>query len=408
MKCATALYLALAPATGLRRSTSKVSSWGGPALQASSEPDEAGVWSAMTPPGLFSASNLSFVAPGSKETMFKLQFSEVEGTDFEGGFRALRGTDGLSEMTAVLQTDKTIAGSIVDPETGMVHQFTGTDGGELTFTSINGDKFAEEGEPLADELPEEEEDADTAVAGPGIAARSVMDVMVVWTKAAECANDRKDAGCSVDSSTESKIRAKINLAIQETNDAYQVSNINAQLRLVHAYRHQNYTEKGFYEDLRNLAGGRIQSVFNKREKKKADIVALIVADKNLCGLANMGPGKNRMFSVTSQQCATGYYSFGHEIAHNLGCNHDRGAARACSSSRDNFGYRDPEGMWRDTLGYACKPDDCLKQQVRGRCTRMKFYSNPNVKYQGKASGWAGKADLAKQINKVRAQVAAYY
>lgn len=405
MKHATALLLALTPATGLRKGR-KVSQWGGPALQASSQPDEEGVWSAMTPPGLFSSANLSFVAPGTKETMFQLQFSEVEAADGEGGIRALRGTNGMSEMTAVLQSDKTIAGSIVDPETGMVHQFVGTDGGELTFTSINGDKFAEEGEPIGDEAPED--DADAALAGPGIEARSVMDVMVVWTKAAECANAGKSTSCSTSSSTTSKMRAKINLAIQETNDAYQVSNINAKLRLVHAYRHASHKEGGFYKDLGDLAAGRISGVLNERTRRKADVVALIVADKALCGLANMGPGKNRMFSVTAQQCATGYYSFGHEIAHNLGCNHDRGAARSCTSSRDNFGYRDPEGLWRDTLGYACKPDDCLKQQVRGRCTRMKFYSNPDVKYQGKPSGWAGKANLAKQINKVRAQVAAYY
>ena len=47
-----------------------------------------------------------------------------------------------------------------------------------------------------------------------------------------------------------------------------------------------------------------------------------------------------MFSVTGQSCATGYYSFGHEISHNFGCRHDRGADRACSSSRSHYSFRD--------------------------------------------------------------------
>merc|ERR1719343_1833171 len=127
-----------------------------------------------------------------------------------------------------------------------------------------------------------------------------------------------------------------------------------------------------------------------------------------CGLGYVGPSKNWMYTLTAQNCATGYYTFGHEIGHNLGLRHDRGADNACNSAQSWYGYRDPEGMWRDTMGYACKSDDCLAQPVRGRCTRMKFYSNPNVKYNGKAIGIPGKADSAKQINSVAAKVAAYF
>jgi len=50
----------------------------------------------------------------------------------------------------------------------------------------------------------------------------------------------------------------------------------------------------------------------------ADLVAMIVRrDKDYCGLATMGPVKENMFSVTSWNCATGHFSFGHEVAHNL-------------------------------------------------------------------------------------------
>ena len=31
----------------------------------------------------------------------------------------------------------------------------------------------------------------------------------------------------------------------------------------------------------------------------------------------MGPKKHLMFSVVNWSCATGYYTFGHEIGHNM-------------------------------------------------------------------------------------------
>jgi len=113
-----------------------------------------------------------------------------------------------------------------------------------------------------------------------------------------------------------------------------------------------------------------------------------------------------MFSVTGWNCATGYYSFAHEIMHNLGCNHDRGTTRSCSSASSNYGYRDPAGQFRSIMGYNCRTDQCDKIKKSG-CTRVQRVSNPDIKYQGKAIGTAT-ANNAKRINDVRTIVAQYY
>jgi len=54
------------------------------------------------------------------------------------------------------------------------------------------------------------------------------------------------------------------------------------------------------------------------EMTSPDIVALIVGSNVMCGTAfGNGPQIDKMFSVTSRQCAVGRYTFGHEIAHNF-------------------------------------------------------------------------------------------
>merc|ERR1719491_1072848 len=124
----------------------------------------------------------------------------------------------------------------------------------------------------------------------------------------------------------------------------------------------------------------MDDVHEKREVYGADLVALLIDDPQYCGLAWMGPTKDRMFSVTSWSCATGYYSFGHEIAHNLGCEHDRGTSGACSNTTSNYGYRDPQARFRSILGYNCRSGQC-DENAGGSCPRVQMFSNPLETYE---------------------------
>ena len=113
-----------------------------------------------------------------------------------------------------------------------------------------------------------------------------------------------------------------------------------------------------------------------------------------------------MFSVTGANCMTGYYSFGHEIGHNLGCHHDRGATSSCSSSSYNFGWRDPNANFRSIMAYSCASGQC-DGNPGGGCTRVKMFSNSEFNYGTKAIGNA-QNDNARVINEVASQVAGYY
>jgi hypothetical protein len=107
-----------------------------------------------------------------------------------------------------------------------------------------------------------------------------IDIMVVWTKAAECGNAGLASGCTVTSTTENLMRGLIDLAIAETNTAYELSGILTVLRLVHAYRENDYVEKGnfalYLEDITYTNDGFMDSVHGKRALYGADAVHLIV------------------------------------------------------------------------------------------------------------------------------------
>ena len=69
-----------------------------------------------------------------------------------------------------------------------------------------------------------------------------IDIMVVWTKEAECLNSGLIKTCTLTSTTETNMRGRIDLAIAETNTAFVYSGIFTELRLVHAYRDPTYVE----------------------------------------------------------------------------------------------------------------------------------------------------------------------
>jgi len=138
-----------------------------------------------------------------------------------------------------------------------------------------------------------------------------------------------------------------------------------------------------------------------------DFVALIIHDSQYCGIAFLGPRVDLMYSVTAWNCATGYFSFGHEIGHNMGLNHDKGTSNACSNQAYNYGYRDPDAQFRSILAYSCRSGQCDNNAGNGRCTRVQRFSNPNFGYNGSPIGTAN-IDNARQINDVRVQVAEYF
>ena len=322
--------------------------------------------------------------------------------------------DGTATVDMVKE-GKDIFASIVNTVTNTITQIGPDANDNLVVTETSTNDFPEDAPPQDTGEPDDflllEQGSIQVRDHEGADDGSLLDVLVVWTHYAECARSSLPKGCTHTTQTEANIKGTINLAIQESNTAFELSQVHTDLRLVHMYRDtEGFDEAAGYSDALNKITGKtdgfMDSVHGVRSQFSADVVVLIIQNPQYCGMAWLGPQKHRMFSVTGWNCATGYYSFAHEIMHNLGCNHDRGTTRSCKSSSSNYGYRDPEGQFRSIMGYNCRTDQCDKIQKSG-CTRVQRVSNPDIKYQGKAIG-TKKANNAKRINDVRKIVAQYY
>ena len=92
--------------------------------------------------------------------------------------------------------------------------------------------------------------------------------------------------------------------------------------------------------------GYIDGVHALRNTYYADVVSLITETPGspYCGVAwlwrNRNPGfAPYAFSVVELACMTGYYSFGHEIGHNMGLNHARSDQTGTGAYSYSYGYK---------------------------------------------------------------------
>lgn len=205
-----------------------------------------------------------------------------------------------------------------------------------------------------------------SLVGPTVDDGSQIDVLVLYTPAVA-----SEAGGTA------AAQALINLAVAESNTGFDSSGVNMNMNLVHMTE-VAYIENGdFYTDLERVtepADGFIDNAHTLRDAYQADFVVLLIQSDSLCGLAwlmsNMSVSfAPSAFSVTAGGCATGYYSFAHEIGHNMGSNHDRANANNAVFSY-SYGYQDPEAEFRTIMAYNCP----------GGCTRQNHWSNPHVNY----------------------------
>jgi hypothetical protein len=237
---------------------------------------------------------------------------------------------------------------------------------------IDESRFPPDGEPIPVYLPAGRTVPDFGMTAPDNG--SIFDVMVVYTPAA-----RATAGGTT------AMNALINLAVVETNTAYARSGVFPRLRLVHA-EEVAYTEStSFSEDftrLTNPSDGFIDNVHALRNTYGADMVSLFRAPGSLCGIAWLMTTQSNAFeafafSVVAVNCATGNYTFGHELGHNMGLQHDRADAPADGVFPFSHGYVDIPHNFRDIMG---TQTSCVT------CVRIQNFSNPNVTFNGFPTG----------------------
>lgn len=194
------------------------------------------------------------------------------------------------------------------------------------------------------------------------------------------------------------IQALIQLAADETNQGYQNSGVNTRIRIVRTYR-TGYTESGSMStDLtryRTNGDGFADEVHAQRDQSAADVAILLTDGFDFCGIAYIYPDASSAFGVVAASCATGYYSFAHEIGHIQGARHNPEVDSSTSPFAYGHGYQYPSGGWRTIMSYDCP----------GSCDRINRWSNPNLTYNGVPTGTAAVSNNARVLNETAVRIA---
>lgn len=308
----------------------------------------------------------------------------------------VRGPAGAVGSVILTASGELLTGLITMP--GAVYQVIPGDGGTHLLAEIDAGALApcaggvlpEGGGPLPAPLTAAEAEAlSKATAGP-----TSIDLLVLYTSAA-----RRGGGGA------RRLRLAIQNSVDVTNSAFAQSRIDARVNLV-SVQEFPYAEAGFAStDLRWLRDDR--RVAALRQAVGADVVSLFVEQMtDACGIGYLMNGSRlslafapNAFNVVRRVCAANMV-LAHEIGHNLGCEHDpdNGEPPSFASFPYSFGHF-VDGSFRTIMSYAT---ECVVG-----CTRIERFSNPEVAWQGEATGVADQRDNHRTINNTRGITAGF-
>lgn len=312
-----------------------------------------------------------------------LRPNRIAGTTWTGDVVRLVGTTGNVETVGralFVINDGKITGNI---HTGTKIIAIRPAGGAHVATELSAADFpADHGDVV---IPEGSGSAQTAATVSGDVP--VIDVLVPYTPAAAAAV--------------ADIQALIELAVQETNDSWANSGINAQLRLVGTSQ-VDYTESDSASTdvsrLREKNDGYLDEVHALRDQLGADVVMLISEVADYCGMASViYANADQAFAIADPSCATGYYTFGHELGHLMGARHNPEVDSNSYPFEHGHGYYYEAASWRTVMSYNCP----------NGCTRLPYWSNPNKFRDGQPMGTAQTHDNTRVLNQTAAAVAAF-
>ena len=201
-----------------------------------------------------------------------------------------------------------------------------------------------------------------------------------------------------------QVEAIIQNAVDLANLTFTNSLVNSSYRLVRVAEAAHNDAGVINTDLTWLQGD--PAVASLRNTVGADMVSLIVENGGgYCGMGyimqSVGPGfASAAFQVTARTCAAGNLSFAHEHGHNLGMEHDPANGNLATSASDpwSFGHL-VDGVFRTVMSYA--------SQCPSGCTRVPYFSNPNVTYSGYPTGVVDQRDNARTARQTSPVVATF-
>lgn len=233
----------------------------------------------------------------------------------------------------------------------------------------------------------------------------LIDVMIVWTPAAEAAGGGAAA-----------MQNLAQASIDNANLTYLNSGVAQRLRLVHRQQ-VTYTERttcaggGTMFDcaLDDITDNLITGVHALRDTHGADLVSIFINDNAFCGLAwlplpSAGTAHLGYSVLYWSGCPVSNKSFVHELGHNMGAHHDPYVAPGPGAYAYSHGIVNLTQRWRTVLSYN---DQCAATPPGTACTRIQYLSNPKLTYTGAALGDATVRNNAHTLNKTAKAVAAY-
>jgi len=179
------------------------------------------------------------------------------------------------------------------------------------------------------------------------------------------------------------------LAVAETNQGYANSNIDVsvyKLCTEQATIGETYNAGDMYNNFYYMKGS------TSALRGNADAANLMITEFEACGIGALDATRSgNTVTVTMKSCAVGYYSFGHEIGHNFGCQHD-------PDTSTNYDYPYGHGHLIEK-GYRT----VLAYNSPGYSTRVNYYSNPAINYPGTgtSTGVTGLSNNARVITENR-------
>jgi hypothetical protein len=225
-----------------------------------------------------------------------------------------------------------------------------------------------------------------------------IDAMVLYSTSVKNALGGTDAA-------EARVYESVALA----NESYRNSGINQRLRLVHTAE-EVYTESGSMQTdrdrLKATADGFMDDVHTQRDIHGADVVGLLIDSGS--GIAYIMSTvalsfENSAFMVVQYDRSVTTFSLAHEFGHVMGARHDR-----VQDPTENMPYAYNHGFVKEDKGWVtvmAYQSTCTSTT----CSRIQYFSNPDVTFNGDATGVAegttGAADNRKTLNNTAPTVA---
>ncbi len=350
-------------------------------------PAAAEAWRISIDPAVLDGApnSLAFSLPDGKRLAAQIWDVEKRGT----GDLAWRGHMADGGHTTLTLKNGYVMG-LIETATG-TWELTSIADGSQVLVRLDFDSF----ESCAHEFDHDDQtplilkDASAATAGVATKADPVnsVDILTVYTPQAQAGAGGTAA-----------IEATAQSAVDVSNTAFANSGMDIRWNLVHTQLINRNDANNARADRDFVRADPTTQAF--RDVFRADMVGMLVesAGPGLCGVAFlMGNESAAAFSengyqVTQRNCAVGNRTFAHEHGHNMGLQHNPQNGAPASQAFRTFAFGHfVNGNYRTVMAAGGSP-------CPNGCSRVGQFSNPNIVFQGAASGIANQRDNARTSN----------